>query len=166
MGVGDTQQWLELPGYTMGISARPAGPGRERRRLCSSGARAGQRETQTVGVSPLQAPGSDLPQEPEDSNTISSPPKQRALCSKSPISFSKSGITARLFLSKPCYTEPAPTLCLCTCCSLYLECSSPRFLHGWLLLSYLDLSSNVSSSLSHYLSYFLFNIYQYLNFLT
>lgn len=54
-GVGDTRQRPELPSYTMGISARPAGPGREKRGLCSSGARAGQRETRTVGVSPLQA---------------------------------------------------------------------------------------------------------------
>lgn len=48
-------QWPELPSHTMGISARLAGPGRERRGLCSSGARAGQRETRALGVSPLQA---------------------------------------------------------------------------------------------------------------
>lgn len=138
-------QWPELPSHTMGISARPAGPGRERRGLCSSGARAGQsRPEQARGkpepwVCPLfrptmGAPGSDMPQEPEDLCSIRRPPLtigQRALSPKSShFSSSKRDVTAFLRFSKACYTKAALTIGLCTCCSLCLICSSPRFLHG------------------------------------
>lgn len=124
----------------MGISVRPAEPGRERRGLCSSGAKQARGKLEPW-VCPLFRPtmgalGSDLPQEPEDSSSIPSPPLttgQRALFPKTPTS-SKRGLTALLLLSKTCYTKPAPTLGLCTCHSLCLECSFPRFLHGWLLL--------------------------------
>lgn len=46
----------------------------------------------------------------------------------------KGANTALLLLSKACCTQPAPAQGLGTCCFLCLECSSPRFLHGWLLL--------------------------------
>ena len=64
------RQWPELPSHTMGISARPAGPGRERRGLCSSGPEQAKGKPE-LWVCPLLrptmgAPGSDLPQEPED----------------------------------------------------------------------------------------------------
>lgn len=118
--------------------------------------------------STMGAPGSDVPQDPEDSCSTPRPPLtigQRALSPQSPhFSSSKRDITALLLLSKACHTKPAPTIGLCACCSLCLICSSPDF---YMLAPscHLDLSSNVSSLLSHYLSYFLFNIYQYLKFL-
>lgn len=59
-GVGKWQRaweasglWPELSCHTMSASTGAAGPEREKRGLCSSGAGAGQRETRALGVSPL-----------------------------------------------------------------------------------------------------------------
>lgn len=86
----------------------------------------------------MGAPGSDMPQEPEDLCSIRRPPLtigQRALSPKSShFSSSKRDVTAFLRFSKAVYTKAALTIGLCTCCSLCLICSSPRFLHGWLFL--------------------------------
>lgn len=80
----------------------------------------------------MGAPGSDLPQEPEDSSSIPSLPLttgQRAVAPKAPTS---SKGTSQPRLAAPSLL-PLRTFTLAVC-SLCPERSSPRFLHGWFLL--------------------------------
>lgn len=157
-------QWPELPSHTMGISARPAGPGRKRRGLCSSGARAGQSRPEG-NLSLGCVPSSGQPSGPQEV-TCTRSQKTQALFPPTTYYWAKSSISPHFhfssterditapLLSKACYTTAGP---------LHLLIPLPRMLFPkiftWVAPCHLDLSSNVSALLSHYLSYFLCSVY-------